>query len=95
MSEEKKEFWFDSFEVALGVHGSKLVFNLANYNPREPGKEAVAVAYASIESLKSMAFVLARAIRQNERQTGVSYPIPNKTLNEWNIAPEDWEVFWK
>jgi len=93
--EEKNEFWFDSFAVSMGPHGGKLAFNLASYDPRENSRRLVAEAYTSLESLKSMAFVLTRVVKENERQMGVSYPIPNKILNEWNVAPEDWEAFWK
>ena len=92
---EEKEFWFDSFEVAFGVHGGKLTFNIGSYDPRDTSRKVSAKGYTSTESLKSMAYVLTRAVKQNEKQIDVSYPIPTRVLNEWGIAPEDWDNFWK
>ena len=93
--DEKNEVWFDSFEVSVGPLGCKLSLTLGNYDPRTPSKRTTAEAYTSVESLKSMAFILTRVIKTKEREGGISYPIPNKLLNEWNTAPEDWEAFWK
>jgi len=95
VSEEKTRFWFDSFEASTGIHGAKLSFNLSNYKPRDSSRELVAEGYTSLECMKSMAFMLVRQIKSMEREIGVSYPIPNKVLNEWNVGPEDWEDFWK
>ena len=33
--------------------------------------------------------------KQIEKEIGQSFPIPAKVLNEWNIAKEDWDNFWK
>ena len=98
MPEEKEipEFYSDQFMVSSGPYG--VVINFRE-SPAEPGPgkvpDTVARIRMSYEHTKTMAFILCRHVKQIERNTGVSYPIPIKVLSELSIAPEDWENFWK
>ena len=98
MPEEKEvpEFYSDQFMIGSGPYG--VVINFGK-SPAEPGPgkvpETVARIRTSYEHTKTMAFVLCRHVKQVERNTGVSYPIPTKVLSDLSIAPEDWESFWK
>jgi len=98
MPEEKEipEYYSDQFMIAGGPYGA--VINFAK-SPPEPGPgkvpEMVARVRTSYEHLKTMTFVLARHVKQIERENGVSYPIPPKVLSSLGIAKEDWDGFWK
>lgn len=98
MPEEKEvpEYYSDQFMIAGGPYGA--VINFAK-SPPEPGPgkvpEKVARVRTSYEHLKTMTFVLARHVKQIERENGVSYPIPSKVLSSLSIAKEDWDGFWE
>ena len=93
---EVPEYYSDQFMIAGGPYGA--VINFAK-SPPEPGPgkvpETVARVRTSYEHLKTMTFVLARHVKQIERENGVSYPIPSKVLSSLSIAKEDWDGFWK
>ena len=93
---ESPEFYSDQFTVSSGPYGAVINFQKS---PREPGPGKVPKTVASIrmshEHVKTMTFILSRHIKQIERNTGVSYPIPTKVLSDLRIAPEDWESFWR
>lgn len=89
------EFYSDTFEFIGSAFGTVLNFNLSPPVPRMQNAQTVARIRMSWEHIKAMTFIMARQVKKVERDTGVTYPLPNKILNDLNIAKEDWDSFWK
>ncbi|MBI4233187.1 MAG: hypothetical protein HY686_01960 [Chloroflexi bacterium] len=95
---EPLDVYADQFMVSAGPYGASLTFMLspAHPDPHTPSPAARLVTVRmSVEHLKSMAVIIARHVRQVERQTGVSYELPSNMLGQMGIAREDWDAFWR
>lgn len=95
---EPLDVYVDQFTVTAGPYGGALTFDRNMPHPVPlalPRPERVATLRISVESLKVLAFVVARQIKAAEREMGVVYPIPAQVLSSLGIGPEDWEHFWK
>lgn len=98
MPDEKQipEFYSDGFEVISGPYGIVLKFGKAVPDVHaETPREQVANIRMSWEHAKTMAYKMVEHVKKIENQTGVSYPIPQKILNDLSIPKEDWDSFWK
>lgn len=89
----------DQFTVTIGGYGSSLTFMRTNRKPSAPGSnpqsDDIGTIRMSVEHLKTMVFVIHRHVIQAENNMGVQVPVPAMILNTLQIAPEDWERFWR
>ena len=94
---EPIDVYTDMFAVTTGSFGANLVFSASpstkeQTDPKLPRR--VATVRMSMEHLKVMSFILCRAVKKAEADSGVCWPIPASNLSQLSIAPEDWTAFW-
>ena len=91
--------YIDSFVMATGPWGASLTFRRSPSISGGPGSAVqpkdVGVIRTSLEHLKAMAYILRRQILEHEERNGVNIQVPITALNAMNIAPEDWDKFWR
>ena len=91
--------YVDGFTVNSSPYGASLNFQRGNPKPAaigsQPVAEDVGTIRMSLEHMKAMTFILRRQMEEFERKVGVNVQIPMALLNALNIAPEDWQEFWK
>jgi hypothetical protein len=96
---EPLDAYADQFQVVLGPFGCTLNFLVTDATPASPGSVPQPTRIASIrmsmEHLKSIAFLVARQVKQVERTTGVRAEVSIQILNQMQISPEDWNDFWR
>ncbi len=88
----------DQFLVTTTTFGANLSFYLNTPHPEQTKvvpAERVATIRMSNEHLKVMAIIIVRQIKKMEAEAGVKINIDHRILNSLNIAPEDWDSFWK
>ena len=92
------DVYVDQFTCLLGPYGAALNFNRTAPTPAAPGTpprtDAVGTVRMSMEHLKGMVFIIKRLVDEVEGNEGVAYPLSMATMNQMQIAPEDWETFW-
>jgi hypothetical protein len=49
----------------------------------------------SVETMKVLAFILHRQIKQHETSTGMNIAIPKQTLEALQISSDEWQIFWE
>ena len=95
---EPMDVYSDQFMVTTTSWGANLSFFLNTPHP-EPTKvippERLATIRMSNEHLKVMAVMIVRQIKKMEQDTGVTVDVDPRVLNGLDIAPEDWNIFWK
>lgn len=89
------EYYTDTFEIVGSPYGVTLNFKQGPPEPRMESRGTIARVRMSWEHAKTMTFVLNRYIKKIEEESAISYQLPKKFLDELNISPEDWELFWK
>ena len=97
--QEPIDVYSDQFQITMGPYGCVLSFSVSDPIPPSPGSmpgtQRLASIRMSTEHLKAMTFVLRRQIANTESQMGVKAEIPMLVLNQMQISPEDWNLFWK
>lgn len=95
---EPVDVYADQFLVTIGPFGANLSFDVNVPHPSGVSPQAaqrIATIRMSTEHLKALAFILARQVKEIERQFGVKYDVPMQVRNQLGIGPEDWDLFWK
>ena len=96
---ERFDVYSDQVGVQLGPYGASLNFAQADPHPVVPGTMPKSVDLGtvrmSLEHWKVMTFLFKRQLQDLESQLGMTIPIGVKVLNGLQIAPEDWDKFWK
>ena len=98
MTEPPMDVYVDQFTVSPGLYGAALSFsrNVAHPAALIPAApEPVITLRMSVEHLKVLSFLIRRQVKRLEEVHGVVYPVPRNALASSDIAPEDWEFFWK
>ena len=95
---EPIDVYADSFTITAAAYGAALTFSLRSAHPNQASPtppERVATIRMSLEHLKTMVYVMKRQLTQYERETGIHVGIPGQVLSQLQIAPEDWDSFWR
>jgi hypothetical protein len=91
--------YVDQFLMTIGPYGATIGLLRTDPQPASPGTspqaQRIGTIRMSLEHLKVMTYILKRQITLAEAQLGVSIQTPLMLLNNLQIAPEDWEQFWK
>ncbi len=99
MEERPFDEYADQFLVNITPYGAAVTFSRTDPKPQAVGaaseSAAVGTIRTSLEHLKAMAFVIQRLIKETERNQGVQFQLSVPALNAMQIAPEDWESFWR
>lgn len=89
----------DQFTVTITPFGANLSFAVREAHPaggvRVPQSIHLGTIRMSIEHLKTMVVIIRRQVMEVEAQTNVKADVPVQILNQLQIAPEDWQNFWK
>ena len=89
----------DQFTVTIGGYGATLIFMKTDRKPSAPGSipqsDDIGSIRMSVEHLKTMTFIIHRHIKQAEAGMGIQVQVSAAILNTLQIAPEDWESFWR
>lgn len=92
------DVYVDQFTITLTPFGANLSLSVREPHPppgRAPQAQPVGTVRMSVEHLKAMVMILRNHILQVEKQTGVKAEVPRNVLNQFGIAPEDWDRFWE
>lgn len=90
--------YVDQFTITLTPFGANLSFAVSEAHPsvgRAPQSRHLGTIRMSVEHLKTMVMMIRRQILTVEEQTRVKADVPRDILNQMQIAPEDWDNFWK
>lgn len=96
--EETFDEYADQFTITLTPFGANLSFAVREAHPsagRAPQSRPLGTIRMSVEHLKTMIMIIRRQILTVEEQTRVKADVPRDILNQMQIAPEDWDTFWK
>ncbi|MBI4330749.1 MAG: hypothetical protein HY673_05680 [Chloroflexi bacterium] len=89
----------DQFTITVTPFGANLSFAVREAHPAPGGRIPQAIHLGtvrmSVEHLKTMVVMIRRQVMQVEAQTNVTADVPGQILNQLQIAPEDWQSFWK
>jgi len=88
----------DSFLVTITPFGANLSFEVreAHPSPHSPQTSArLGTVHMSVEHLKVMVMMIRNQVKAVESQSGVQFEVPTNILSQVQIAPEDWDSFWK
>ena len=98
MPDEQFDEYADQFLIGIGAYGASLIFQRTSAAPTAQGEPSETISIGtirmSLEHLKSMVFILKRQVDDLESSQGIDVRLPQRTLNEMQIAPEDWDSFW-
>ena len=95
---EPIDVYADSFTITTAAYGVALTFSLQQAHPSQVSPtppERVATIRMSLEHLKTMIFIMKRQLTRHERETGIEVGIPAQVLSQLQVAPEDWDSFWR
>lgn len=88
----------DQFTITLTPFGANLSFAVREAHPsagKAPQSRDLGTIRMSVEHLKTMIWIIRHQILAVEDKTGVKADVPRDILNQMQIAPEDWDSFWK
>lgn len=88
----------DQFTITITPFGANLSFAVREPHPsagRPPASRNLGTIRMSVEHLKTMVMIIRRQILLVESETGVRAEVPPNILNQLQIAPDDWNTFWR
>jgi len=96
--DEPIDVYADQFMITTTAFGANLSFYVNEAHPdrtKPVAAKALATIRMSNEHLKVMAMMMVQQVKKMEEDTGIDVKIDTRVLNNLNIAPEDWDSFWK
>ena len=89
----------DQFTLSVGGYGATLTFMRTDRRPIAPGSAPqtsdIGTIRMSLEHLKVMAYLIQYQVKTAESGLGINVQVPPAILNNLQIAPEDWDQFWR
>ena len=88
----------DAFTVTITPFGANLSFAVRPAHPAPTQVQQplhLGTIRMSVEHLKTMVMVIRNQMLTMEQGSGIHAEVPLNILNQLNIAPEDWDAFWK
>lgn len=95
---EPFDVYANQFLITLTPFGANLSFRVQEPHPSGqsvPASTDLGTIRMSIEHLKTMIMMMRNQVRTIETQSGVRFEVPTNVLAQLNIAPEDWDAFWR
>lgn len=89
MNEQTPHYYSDVFSLRTNPWGIAVTFALASPKEGIPDLDACIVRL-SHETAKTLSMMIRKQLKTYERDTKTSIAIPNKVLNDLELAPEDW-----
>lgn len=98
MPEQPFDVYADAFLITLSPFGANVSFEIREAHPsaqRAQTTTRLGTVRMSLEHLKVMVVMMIKQVKALEEQSGVRYEVPTNVLSQLQIAPEDWDTFWK
>ena len=98
VKEEPFDLYSDSFTVTITPFGANITFSLREAHPspnKPPQIKPLGTIRMSVEHLKTVVWMIRQQVRQVEGQMGTKSEVAPQILHQLNIAPQDWEDFWR
>jgi len=92
------DLFVDQFTITITPFGANLSFGVREPHPtpsKAPQAENLGTIRMSVEHLKTMIMIIRRQVMKVEEELGVKAEVPREILRQLQIAPEDWDTFWK
>ena len=94
-SEAVPEYYADAFQVTINPFSVSMTFTLREPHPsparREPGRD-VATIRLSPGHAKIVCMMLAKQLKQYERESGSPISLPHAIYSQLGLAEEDWSL---
>ncbi|NVM23769.1 MAG: hypothetical protein HWN68_18575 [Desulfobacterales bacterium] len=92
------DVFVDQFTITITPFGANISFGVREPHPtpsKAPQSEHLGTVRMSVEHLKTMILIMRRQVMKVEEDAGVKAEVSRDILRQLQIAPEDWDAFWK